>query len=625
MNALVGACMALTMVSQVALAVTCTVKIPNDPLTAKGLSSLFILSGCSQAKDGEQTFVEGAIYDPFTNTVSVYNPLIVDINTLPAANPVVPILPDGAIVALWFGTNADALVLTGDVKGGSCINGLLVGTTLSAFGQFAYCNAPAFFASAAAVQLPDLGTASDGQPCLTTRDFGLVDADQSDNVITKYLLSKDNKVAQNNLANKKALVGATLLENGSDNLLLTVLDDIMGCKPFVAKDLAELSAESFIPSLALNELHANKLQAQPVAVIPDNDPMALDDNGKFNIAKLNLYRLGVNQPIGASSAALDYCKSYSAIAPARFLLNKDILLKAPSIDTATGDSMFTFLAARFVNSFGPDGLNCTGFGLVSPVSVTLDANGVATDAVIGPDTNGGVGVAANNNNNDLILGGAVGGGSAALLLLGGAFFVVRRRSRRSLANNKMEATNPGYTGPPTNNGGFGAAFSNFRQSFMPQSFSPQSFMPSAQWGQNIRQSVMNFGGFRSSRTDPSASSPPGPAWGGNNQQMKSSAMSSNPSQSMYMPPQQQQQPQYGMAPSGGQYGGGPSRGGYGGAPPPNQYGAPPSPYGGQQSQYGAPPSQYGGAPPSQYGGAPPPFAPPPRYGGGGGYGGPQYQ
>lgn len=166
----------VALVSHVVRATSCTLLVPPDPLTAVGLATPFVLQkGCSMAVPGQEVFVEGAVYDPNTNTISIYNPLVIDQGTQPAVTPVVPNLPVGATVGLWFGTNAGTLTLTGDLVGGNCVNGL----GASVFGQFAYCNAPTFFAMAANVQVPPLGTASDGLPCLTTRDFALVDMDQS--------------------------------------------------------------------------------------------------------------------------------------------------------------------------------------------------------------------------------------------------------------------------------------------------------------------------------------------------------------------------------------------------------------------------------------------------------------
>jgi hypothetical protein len=47
---------------------------------------------------------------------------------------------------------------------------------------------------------------------------------------------------------------------------------------------------------------------------------------------------------------------------------------------AVGNNLFTFMANRLNMSF--TNLNCRSFGLTSPVTVTLDGNGVATSATI---------------------------------------------------------------------------------------------------------------------------------------------------------------------------------------------------------------------------------------------------
>jgi hypothetical protein len=57
---------------------------------------------------------------------------------------------------------------------------------------------------------------------------------------------------------------------------------------------------------------------------------------------------------------------------------------APPADPAVGDNLFTFLAARLSGSFG--NLGCASFGMADPVTLTLDANGVATGASFGTGT-----------------------------------------------------------------------------------------------------------------------------------------------------------------------------------------------------------------------------------------------
>ena len=125
----------------------------------------------------------------------------------------------------------------------SCVNG----TPDSPFGQFAYCNAPAVFSaakravSAGQLNIPAAGTATKagGQACPAgTRDFRIVDMDQSDNVVTTYLLIGGKILAQNTPANSAANKDAEELTNGSDNALVNdILQPIMGCSTLQAPSL----------------------------------------------------------------------------------------------------------------------------------------------------------------------------------------------------------------------------------------------------------------------------------------------------------------------------------------------------------------------------------------------------
>jgi hypothetical protein len=207
----------------------------------------------------------------------IYSPLVINANaTKPNVDfipPVVPTLPAGAVVALFFGSNAVTLTLTGDTAGGNCVNG----DGQSIFGQFAYCNSPAFFTAAyAAVSsgltvVPPPGTTTKTttpQPCPVTRDFRMVDMDQSDNVDSTYLLINGHILAQNTPANAKTYSNATgmfpvwllkqdtnssrtEINNGSDNLLLNAfLEPTLGCTPYTAPSIT--SASGFSSAMALN-------------------------------------------------------------------------------------------------------------------------------------------------------------------------------------------------------------------------------------------------------------------------------------------------------------------------------------------------------------------------------------
>ena len=84
--------------------------------------------------------------------------------------------------------------------------------------------------------IPAAGTGKDGQACQTTRDFALIDQDQSDNAVAHYLFdAATGQSAQATAANQASLPRATVETNGSDNGLLdTFVDPALGCTPFTA-------------------------------------------------------------------------------------------------------------------------------------------------------------------------------------------------------------------------------------------------------------------------------------------------------------------------------------------------------------------------------------------------------
>lgn len=363
----------------------CTLILPPDPLSATGLATPFQLTAtdpgagpCNETNTAQSTFVQAAILDPATGAISIYNPLVIDQGTQPAAAPVVPTLPDNAIVALWFGYNGNNLTLAADsddtLYAARCVNG----ADDSLFGQFAYCNARQFFRAAndaianGLLSVPPPGTANDGQPCPTVRDFFVVDQDQSDNLPTTYLVTTAGQLAQYTASNITAFPGAVTLGNPSDNRLTDVfLDGAMACKPFMAPDLANPGQN--VPALALNELQARVYQAAPVALVPGGDPMTLLA-GNEDQWKVNRYRRGVDQPAAYSAAAVStarYCREMLRIAPGRLLLNKASFSKFYTPDANAANNLYSFMALRFVTSYQM--LGCGSLiNIPDPVSVTLN-------------------------------------------------------------------------------------------------------------------------------------------------------------------------------------------------------------------------------------------------------------
>jgi hypothetical protein len=339
----------------------CTLRVPPRPLSGQGLATPYVLSGtgdggaCHEANPDQAAFVEATIVNRRTGQISVYHPLVVDRGTRPAVVPTPPRLRRGDVVGIWFGFNGDTLTLEGargSLTQGSCVNGF----EGSKFGQFAHCNAPAFFDAANAaiaadrLDIPELGTGADGLPCPTVRDFGVVDQDQSDNVTTTYLVTPDGRTAQDTEAARGRLPGATTVSNGSDNALLDKhIDPALGCTPFTAPSRTDNGTP--VPSLALNELHAATHQAAPIALIPLNNPMTLVD-GQQSAEKTNLYRAAVNQPLLGDSDAGDpeaYCTLLDTVGRERITADQEFFAQAPSPGQETAN-LYEFLTERLQSS-----------------------------------------------------------------------------------------------------------------------------------------------------------------------------------------------------------------------------------------------------------------------------------
>ena len=350
--------------TQAAASLNCTLAVPANPLTATGLATPWQLGdGCSMANAGtEGAFVEATILAP-NGSLQVYNPLVITRGTTPAVAPRPPTIAAGSVVEISVGFNGTNLVLTGfGATQGNCVDA----SGQSVIGQVSACNAVNFYAAANAqitngtLKVPAAGTASDGKPCLTVRDFGTIDQDQSDNVVSQYLINGNGQTAQATAANVAAMGGATKLTNGSDDALLAAfLDPANGCTPFTATDTTNPNGTA--PSQALNELSARVNQKGTIALVPPNDEMTLV-GGNMNITKTNVYRSLVDQPLlsnftNPATVAASYCQNMVNIGPAR-------------------NNLATFLGNRLAMSF--TNLNCGNFGLQNLATPTLDGTGVAT-------------------------------------------------------------------------------------------------------------------------------------------------------------------------------------------------------------------------------------------------------
>ncbi len=373
--------------------VNCELTVPANPLTAQGLATPWVLRGadgqargCVQTNPNAQAFVQGAILSP-DGTLRMYDPLVITHGTQPAAAPTVPSLPAGSVLALWVGFNGNTLKLVGPgVQQGNCVNGI----PGSPFGQMAFCNAGQFFAAAnqavkaGALKIPGLGTGRDGKPCPTTRDFAVVDQDQSDNVTTVYLLTPDGRTAQDTPQNQAALQKKTAIANGSDTrLLASFIDPALGCQPFSVTNATDPTGRSMEAGQPTLELQAAASQAPPVALMPALDPMVLV-NGRPNLDKVNAYRAGVDQPLAASLAdasGAGYCQNLLNSGLPRILNDRAFTSRQPSPMASAATNLFLFLAQRFQATW--TNLTCQELtGLQNPVTTRQNEEGVVVDATI---------------------------------------------------------------------------------------------------------------------------------------------------------------------------------------------------------------------------------------------------
>jgi len=419
----------------------CNIELPVNPLTAMGLATPQVaLAPCNQSDPNMVSFAQGSWINTATGAVAAYNPLIITAGTTPAVMPIVPVLPTSVVIALWYGTNAGTLTLVdvgGSLAEGNCVNGL----TGSIFGQFAYCNAPAFFTAAYAaissgqLKIPPLGTANDGGVCPTTHDFFIVDMDQSDNVITTYV-DIGNSLAQDTLGNRNLLNGKIIntQANGSDLRLCNIaVDSAMGCTPWTVQDMADTVANT-IPTFGTAELQAAIWQQPPVALVPLTHAMTRVNN-QPSLAKTNAYRAGCGQPVATTNAqadSLQYCVNLYYVGPARILKNAAPFSNAGSPMPGVATSLYAFLGQRYAMSFGPDGLNCASLlNVPNPVVPIMNMGGLFVGATITVPVQPTTAPPTTNTTTIIIIVVCTVGGS--LLIIGAiiGIFVYRRRTMYS--------------------------------------------------------------------------------------------------------------------------------------------------------------------------------------------------
>jgi len=156
------------------------------------------------------------------------------------------------------------------------------------------------------------------------------------------------------------------LANDGDNRLLTkFINPAIGCNTLTIPDAADPGMNR--PALPLNIIQAMLLQGPPVCLTPNNDPM-ITTNAQPDLLKLNLYRLGVDEPqsavFGGDNDPAAFCRNYANIAVPRFkslaVKLKGFMSPAPGFAT-----LFDFMKNRATTTYM--NINCQALtGLADP-------------------------------------------------------------------------------------------------------------------------------------------------------------------------------------------------------------------------------------------------------------------
>jgi len=331
-------------------------------------------AGCAQTVITMSRFVHAVIINTDNGQVGIYNPLVITAGTAPEVAPVpVNFTVNNHVVGIWIGSNSNTLALSNPNNGianGLCVFGSTIGTTVSAFGQFAYCNSAAFWRAVELVRaqgllpVPPIGVATDGLPCPTVRDYAVVDMDPDDGVPTQYLVTANGNPIQKTLNNMKLNIQGELANDGDHRLVSAFVQAATGCQGWLVPDLADPGVKR--AALPMNVLQAVYFQGMPVEVLPSTDPMTTVGTTP-DLTKQNLYRKAIYQPqinnlIEADPAV--FCRLYANITVAR-MKTLTVQLHNTVSPAGAGTNLFDFMKTRASTTYAA--INCQNLiGLPDP-------------------------------------------------------------------------------------------------------------------------------------------------------------------------------------------------------------------------------------------------------------------
>ena len=307
----------------------CTLAVPANPLSAQGLATPWQLGdGCSMANAAtEGAFVEATILAP-NGQVQVYNPLVVTAGTTAAAPPVAPTIARGSQVIIDVGFNGTNLVLQGQgARQGRCVDAL----GQSVIGQVSACNAVNFYNLAnfeiarGTLTVPPAGTSA-RRPAVP--DHAQLRRGRPGPERQRDHLVPDQRQRPDRAEHR----GQRGRERHRPPPWSTAATTSCSPPSSTRPTGARRSARPTPPTRRVPLVRRRSTSSAPASTsrgrsrsVPPNDEMTLV-NGAFSIAKTNVYRSLVDQPMlpanaNATQVAADYCQNLVNIQPARNLLD----------------------------------------------------------------------------------------------------------------------------------------------------------------------------------------------------------------------------------------------------------------------------------------------------------------
>lgn len=431
--------LSLSSIFNVIFAQICGVVVPENPLSYQGLNTPYILKSlnnktddCSVLKQRSTVFIEIVIFDIVSSTFYIYNPLVV--NDLGQIKNIIKTdqLPVHNVVGIWFGSNDVTFKLldsNNSLHFGDCVDGY----NNSVFGNFAYCNAKIFFETVDKYKfyIPDIGKTINDFDCLTTRSFEFNQQYHISSVVSSYIIYQDQKVAIKSFNNLSIFEPPlyVIINKSNGRILNSYISIATRCNTFIGYDFIDQYNRK--SSIVLNELQGS-LDKQQI-FIPSTHPSVMM-NGYPDLNKLNLYRIGLNQPVVTGihiNDSIIYCNGIYNKTPVFLYNHYDLLTNYNTPDDTLGNNLINVMISRFLSSWNT--YDCGNILKVPfPIKYEKDYNNVIVSNNIMNKSKD-----YNTENNTVFNSYIIGLIVVSILVIIICMFTVRERIKRTKSKNQV--------------------------------------------------------------------------------------------------------------------------------------------------------------------------------------------